>query len=120
MGEHCRERFCDPENTREAQMRRIVEEYAACISEDRRPQPDFWDWLQAFAAQCPGKQPGTDGVVPEMLRNLPLRAKIHLAKIMGDRLEGGLHVRPKRWEEIYLQGIPKERSSRELDKWKHD
>ena len=99
-------------------MDRIVRECESVAEEPNQPAPSLWDWLQSIAAQAPGKQPGMDGVVPEMLHFLPLRAKLYLAELLAERYQGGLHLRPEGWRDILLNGIPKEATSRTLDKWR--
>ena len=79
----------------------------------------MYDVVQSIAAQAPGKRPGVDGLAPEQLKALPMRAKLLLARLLAERFDPGAEgLRPEAWTHMLLTGIPKEKCLRELDKWR--
>ena len=78
-----------------------------------------YDVVQSIAAQQSGQRPGLDGLVPEQIKWLPMRAKLLMAQLLAERFEQGAEGRrPNAWKQMLLTGIPKEKSLRELDKWR--
>ena len=67
----------------------------------------FHDFLNALASAKMGKQPGSDGVVVEMVRALSLSTLLWLYLLFLVRLGGWVTERPDAWREVVLKAIPK-------------
>ena len=67
----------------------------------------FHDFLNALASAKMGKQPGSDGVVVEMVRALSWSIFLWLYLLFLVRLGGWETERPDAWREVVLTAIPK-------------
>ena len=67
----------------------------------------FHDFLNALASAKMGKQPGSDGVVVEMVRALSWSTLLWLYLLFLVRLGGWETERPDAWREVVLTAIPK-------------
>ena len=71
------------------------------------PAVKFHDILNALASAKMGKQPGSDGVVVEMVRALSWSTLLWLYLLFLLRLGGWETERPDAWCEVVLTAIPK-------------
>ena len=71
------------------------------------PAVTFHDFLNALASAKMGKQPGSDGVVVEMVRALSWSTLLWLYLLFLVRLGGWETERPDAWREVVLTALPK-------------
>ena len=109
--EHGREVFRDDNNNVDVQMQRLVRlQHLAQRETEAGWQPPavkFHDFLNALASAKMGKQPGSDGVVVEMVRALSWSTLLWLYLLFLVRLGGWETERPDAWREVVLTAIPK-------------
>ena len=108
-GEHGREVYRDDNNNADAQMQRLVRLQQLALREIDAgwlpPAVKFHDFVNALASANMGKQPGSDGVVVEMVRALSWSTLLWLLFLV--RLGGWETERPDAWREVVLTAIPK-------------
>ena len=102
-GEHGREVYRDDNNNVDIQLQRLVRlQHLAQREIEAGWQPPavkFHDFLNALASAKMGKQPGSDGVVVEMLRALSWSTLLWLYLLFLVRLGGWETERPDAWRE---------------------
>ena len=110
-GEHGREVYRDDKNNVDVQMQRLVRlQHLAQREIEAGWQPPavkFHDFLNALASAKMGKQPGSDGVVVEMVRALSWSSLLWLYLLFLVRLGGWETERPDAWREVVLTAIPR-------------
>ena len=110
-GEHGREVYRDDDNNVDIQQQRLVRlQHLAQREIEAGWQPPvvkFHDFLNALASAKMGKQPGSDGVVVEMVRALSWSTLLWLYLLFLVRLGGWETERPDAWREVVLTEIPK-------------
>ena len=110
-GEHGREVYRDDNNNVDVQMQRLVRlQHLAQREIEAGWQPlavKFHDFLNALASAKMGKQPGSDGVVVDMVRALSWSTLLWLYLLFLVRLGGWETERPDAWREVVLTAIPK-------------
>ena len=110
-GDHGREVYRDDNNNVEVQMQRLVDLQQLAQREVEAgwqpPAVKFHDFLNALASAKMGKQPGSDGVVVEMVRALSWSTLLWLYLLFLVRLGGWETERPDAWREVVLTAIPK-------------
>ena len=110
-GEHGREVYRDDDNNVDVQMHRLVRlQHLAQREIEAGWQPPavkFHDFLNALASAKMGKQPGSDGVVVEMVRALSWSTLLWPYLLFLVRLGGWETERPGAWREVVLTAIPK-------------
>ena len=111
-GEHGREVYRDDNNNVDIQMQPLVRLQHLAQHEIEAvwqpPAVKFHDLLNALASAKMGKQPGSDGVVVEMVRALSWSTLLWLYLLFLVRLGGWETERPDAWREVVLTAIPKE------------
>ena len=109
--EHGREVYRDDNNSVDIQLQRLVRlQHLAHREIEAGWQPPavkFRDFLSALASAKMGKQPGSDGVVVEMVRALSWSTLLWLCLLFLVRLGGWETERPDAWREVVLTAIPK-------------
>ena len=110
-GEHGREVYRDDDNNVDIQQQRLVRlQHLAQREIEAGWQPPvvkFHDFLNALASAKMCKQPGSDGVVVEMVRALSWSTLLWLYLLFLVRLGGWETERPDAWREVVLTAIPK-------------
>ena len=99
------------ENDETAQRERLIrlQQLAQRDSEAgwQPPVVKFHDFLNALASAKNCKQPGSDGVVAEMVRALSWTTLLWLYLLFLVRLGGWETAKPEAWNEVILTAIPK-------------
>ena len=102
---------CDDENDEVAQKERLIrlEQLAQREIEAgwQPPAVKFHDFLNALASAKSCKQPGSDGVVAEMVRALSWTTLLWIYLLFLIRLAGWETEKPDTWNEVILTAIPK-------------
>ena len=106
-----REKFRDDENDEAAQKERLYRLQQLAQREIEAgwlpPVVKFHDFLNALASAKNCKQPGSDGVVTEMIRSLNWTSLLWLYLLFLVRLGGWETEKPEAWSEVILSAIPK-------------
>ena len=105
------EKYCDKENDETAQRERLIRLQELALREIEAgwqpPVVKFHDFLNALASAKNCKQPGSDGVVTEMVRALSWTTLLWLYLLFLVRLGGWETEKPEAWKEVILTAIPK-------------
>ena len=109
--EYGREKYRDDENDEVAQQERLVRLQLLARREIEAgwqpPVVKFDDFLNALAGVKNCKQPGSNGVVAEMVRALSWTTLLWLYLLFLVRLGGWETEKPESWNEVILIAIPK-------------
>ena len=109
--EYGREKYRDAENDEAAQQERLIRLQLLAQREIEAgwqpPVVKFHDFLNALASAKNFKQPGSDGVVAEMILALSWTSLLWLYLLFLVRLEGWETEKPEAWSEVILSAIPK-------------
>ena len=101
---HCREVYRDVNNNVDIQLQRLVRVQHLAQREIEAgwqpPAVKFHDFLNALASAKKCKQPGSDGVVVEMVRALSWSTLLWLYLLFLVRLGGWETERPDAWREV--------------------
>ena len=110
-GEHGREVCRDDDNNVDIQQQRLVRLQHLALRETdagwQFPVVKFHDFLNALASSIMCKQPGSDGVVVEMVRALSWSTLLWLFLLFLVRFGGWETERPHAWREVVLTAVPK-------------
>ena len=105
-GEHGREVYRDDNKNVDTQLQRLVRLQHLAQREIeggwQPPAVKFHDFLNALTSAKMGKQPGSDGVVVEMVRALSWSTLLWLYLLFLVRLGGWETERPDAWREVVL------------------
>ena len=109
--EYCREKYRDDEHDEVAQQERLIRLQLLAQREIEAgwqpPVVKFHDFINALASAKNCKQPGSDGVVAEMVRALSWTSLLWLYLLFLVRLGGWETEKPEAWSEVILSAIPK-------------
>ena len=109
--EYGREKYRDDENDKDAQQERLIRLQLLVQREiEAGWQPlvvKFHDFLNALASAKNCKQPGSDGVVAQMVRALSWTTLLWLYLLVLVRLGCWETETPEAWSEVVLTAIPK-------------
>ena len=109
--EYGREKYRDDENDEIAQRERLIRLNQLAQREIEAgwqpPAVKFHDSLNALASAKSSKQPGSDGVVAEMVRALNWTTLLWIYLRFLIRLAGWETEKPDTWNEVILTAIPK-------------
>jgi hypothetical protein len=112
----------NPNGETEATYEEWYNREAAVLEEGMRRSPKvpipFSTFLDAVHALQPGKAPGADGIVNEMVSCLGFNSLVAIHRLFEERLNGFGHQGVQGWELISVHCIPKDPNPKDLKNWR--